>query len=170
MAFHDPYVLRGQQAYDSYVSSWMDSGVNQLSVLAGLVELGELVSAQHLDGGASAWHTVSYDSRGQRGVARLRSSWRCGSSSKETVLSFGESCVEVWIDHTAMTGFAARAGELLAVHGNDGRTPRKIAHYRPLYESLLADTPDPVLGFAATCRITALHHAWAPSGSHRAGC
>ncbi|MGW1176396.1 hypothetical protein ACWD4P_22100 [Kitasatospora sp. NPDC002543] len=72
---------------------------------------------------------------------------------------FGRSGVEIWIDHTAMTGFAAREGELLASFGNDGRTGRKVAHYRPLYASLLSDRPDPVLGLDATATITAIHHA-----------
>jgi predicted dehydrogenase len=101
-AFYDPYILRGQQAFDSYVSSWTDSGVNQLSVLARLVELTELTSGQQSDGGASAWHTAAYTSRGVVGTARLHSSWRTGASSKETVLSFAEAGVEVWIDHTAI--------------------------------------------------------------------
>ncbi|MFF7153406.1 Gfo/Idh/MocA family oxidoreductase [Streptomyces sp. NPDC008139] len=159
MAFYDPYILLGQHAFDSYGTSWMDSGVNQLSVLARLVDLGSLTSAQESEGGVSAWHTVSYNSRGTTGMARLRSDWRTGSSSKETVLTFAESGVELWIDHTAMTGFAALGGELIASHGNDGRTPRKIAHYRPLYESLISPSPDPVLGFATSVTIKELHHA-----------
>jgi len=67
--------------------------------------------------------------------------------------------VEVWIDHTAMTGFAAWEGELVAAFGNDGRTVRKVAHYRPLYASLLSGRPDPVLGFDAAATITAIHQA-----------
>ncbi|MFJ5674161.1 Gfo/Idh/MocA family protein [Streptomyces sp. NPDC093097] len=157
-AFYDPYVLRGQQAFDSYVSSWMDSGVNQLSVLARLVELTGPVTGSQADGGASAWYTAAYTSRGTTGTARLRSSWHTGTSSKETVVTFAESGVEMWIDHTAMTGFAARNSELLSTHGSDGRTPRKIAHYRPLYDSIASGTPDAVLGFPTAVQITELHH------------
>ncbi|MFF1902815.1 Gfo/Idh/MocA family protein [Kitasatospora sp. NPDC058218] len=158
-AFYDPYVLRGEAAFASYVSSWMDSGVNQLSMLTRFVDLTELTSFQQADGGASAWCTVGFRSRGEAGTARLRSSWLTGSSSKESSLVLARSGVEVWIDHTAMTGFAAREGELLAVFGNDGRTARKIAHYRPLYASLFSGRPDPVLGFDAAARVTAIHRA-----------
>lgn len=158
-AFYDPYVLRGPEAFASYVSSWTDSGVNQLSMLTRFVDLTELLSARQLDGGASAWCTVGFRSRSEDGTARLRSSWLTGSSSKESSLVFGHSGVEIWIDHTAMTGFAARAGELLAAFGNDGRTARKVAHYRPLYDSLLSDRPDAVLGFDTAETITAIHHA-----------
>ncbi|MEV7923647.1 Gfo/Idh/MocA family oxidoreductase [Kitasatospora sp. NPDC088779] len=158
-AFYDPYVLKGTDAYESYGSSWMDSGVNQLSMLTRLVDLTALTSARQLDGGASAWCIAEYRSRGESGTARLRSSWLTGSSSKESSLVFGRAGVEVWIDHTSMTGFAARDGDLLAAFGTDGRTARKVAHYRPLYESLLSDRPDPVLGFDAAARITEIHHA-----------
>ncbi|MGP3999396.1 Gfo/Idh/MocA family protein [Streptomyces sp. 8N706] len=164
-AFHDPYVLRGEQAFASYISSWMDSGVNQLSMLARFVELMALTSVRHMDDGASAWCTVAYRSRGTVGTARLRTSWLTGSSSKETLLTFGRSGVEIWIDHTAMTGFAARGGRLLATHGHDGRTPRKVAHYRPLYASLLSDEPDPVLGFDTATAVTEIHHATPPPGA-----
>ncbi|MFE9663591.1 MULTISPECIES: Gfo/Idh/MocA family protein [unclassified Streptomyces] len=159
-AFHDPYVLRGGRAFASYTSSWTDSGVNQLSMLSRFVDLTEPVSGdRRLDGGASAWATFAYRSRGAVGTARLRSSWLTGSSSKETVLAFDRSGVEVWMDHTSMTGFAARDTELLATHGNDGRTPRKVAHYRPLYASLLSGHPDPVLGFDTAETVTELHGA-----------
>ncbi|CAM5686656.1 Gfo/Idh/MocA family oxidoreductase [Streptomyces viridifaciens] len=158
-AFYDPYVLRGPEAFASYVSSWTDSGVNQLSMLTRFVDLTEITSARQTDGGASAWCTVDFRSHGEVGTARLRSSWLTGTSSKESSLVFGRSGVEVWIDHTAMTGFAARQGELLGSFGNDGRTARKIAHYRPLYASLLSGRPDPVLGFDAAATITAIHRA-----------
>ncbi|MEU4830283.1 Gfo/Idh/MocA family oxidoreductase [Streptosporangium sp. NPDC023615] len=166
-AFYDPYVLRGEDAFTSYVSSWTDSGVNQLSMLSRLVDLTALVSVRRMDGGASAWCVCEYRSRGRVGTARLRTSWLAGSSSKETVLTLGDSDVEIWIDHTAMTGFVAGGGELLATHGDDGRTPRKIAHYRPLYDSLLSDRPDPVLGFGVATTITELYHATPPDDRDR---
>ncbi|MFJ4670175.1 Gfo/Idh/MocA family oxidoreductase [Kitasatospora purpeofusca] len=97
--------------------------------------------------------------RAEVGAARLRSSWLTGASSKESCLVFGRSGVEVWIDHTAMTGFASREGELLASFGTDGRTGRKIAHYRPLCADLFSGRPDPVLGFDAAATITAIHQA-----------
>ncbi|MFK4272599.1 Gfo/Idh/MocA family protein [Streptomyces milbemycinicus] len=161
-AFYDPYILRGEQAFASYISSWMDSGVNQLSMLARFVELTALTSAQQMDNGASAWCTCEYRSRGTVGTARLHSSWLTGSSSKKTTLTFGRSNVEIWIDHTAMTGFATHDGRLLEAYGNDGRTPRKVAHYQPLYESLLSGRPDPVLSFGTAATITELHHAAPP--------
>ncbi|MEU4745011.1 Gfo/Idh/MocA family oxidoreductase [Actinosynnema sp. NPDC023658] len=152
-SFCDPYVLKGEQAFTSYVSAWADSGINQLTVLARLVEVDAVTSLR--DDGVECWATASFRSRGAVGTARLRTSWLTGASSKSSALTCGD--VEVWLDHTAMTGFACRGGELLATHGGDGRTPRKVAHYRPLYAGLLSGRPDPVLGFAAASALTRAH-------------
>jgi predicted dehydrogenase len=154
-AFYDPYVLKGEQAFTSYISAWTDSGINQLTVLARLVEVTAVTSLR--DEGASCWAVASFRSRGAVGTARLHTSWLTGASSKSSALTCGD--VEVWLDHTAMAAFAFRGGELLAAHGGDGRTPRKIAHYRPLYASLLSDRPDPVLGFTTAAAVTGLHAA-----------
>jgi hypothetical protein len=87
-AFYDPYVLKGERAFTSYVSAWADSGINQLTVPARLVEVVAVTSLR--DDGA-------------------------------------------------------------------GRTPRKIAHYRPLHASPLSDRPNPILGFAAASALTRAH-------------
>jgi len=158
VAFHDPYILLGQHAFASYVSSWMDSGVNQLSMLTRFVDLVAL-TARHEDArGASAWCTAAYEHRGETGTARLRTSWLTGASSKESVLTLDRG-VEVWIDHTAMTGFAARGTDLLATFDSDTEPPRKIAHYRPLYETLLSGADDSVLRFETAATVTRLLHA-----------
>lgn len=162
-AFYDPYILLSEQAFASYGSSWMDSGVNQLSMLARFVKLTALTSAQQLDDGASAWCTCEYHSQGITGIAKLRTSWLTGSSSKKTTLTFGHSGVELWIDHTAMAGFVAHNGTLLATHDHDGQTPRKITHYKPLYESLLSAHPDPILNFETAATLTELHHTTNPA-------
>jgi predicted dehydrogenase len=158
-AFYDPYVLRGEEAFASYGSSWLDSGINQLSMLTRFVEPQDVMGRQEDDGGASAWCTVRYRHRDATGLARLRTSWMTGSSSKRTTLTLAEAGVEVWIDQTAMTAFAARGDQLLASYGNDGRTPRKIAHYRPLYESILAGDRDPAISLSTALRVTRLLHS-----------
>ena len=158
-AFHDPYLLLGAHAFDSYVSSWMDSGINQLSMLTRFVDLSALTARHEDDRGAGAWCTAAYTHRGRPGTARLRTSWHTTASSKETVLTLGDAGVEVWIDHTAMTAFAARGPDLLAAFGSEHEPPRKIAHYRPLYETLLSAADDPVLGFGTAATVTRLLHA-----------
>jgi predicted dehydrogenase len=158
-AFYDPYILLGSRASASYVSSWLDSGVNQLSTLIRFVELGRGASTVEVDNGESAWTVLPHRSRGQAGVTRLHSSWRTGSSSKKTTLRHAGSGVEIWADHTAMTALITQGRHLLGAYGNDGRTPRKIAHYRPLYESLLSDQPDQVLRLDTAAMIGEIQHA-----------
>jgi predicted dehydrogenase len=158
-AFYDPYVGKGERAFESYGSAWLDSGSNQLSMLSRFVDFAAVTSAHDTDGGASTWRTASFRSGPATGTARLRVSWLTGSSSKRTTLSFGDSGIECWLDHTAMTAFAAQGDDLLASFGTDGRTPRKLAHYRPLYESLLSDAPDDVLSFTTGVMVTSLLHA-----------
>jgi predicted dehydrogenase len=159
VAFHDPYILLGEHAFSSYVSSWMDSGVNQLSMLTRFVDLVGLTARHEDERGASAWCTAAYEHRGEAGTARLRTSWLTGASSKESVLTLGRAGVEVWVDHTAMTGFTARGTDLLATFDSDTEPPRKIAHYRPLYETLLSGADDPVLRFETAATVTRLLHA-----------
>lgn len=155
-AFNDPYVLRGDQAPASYGSSWLDSGANELSMLARFVDLAELQSTDEYDGGTTSWSTVGFRAGGTTGTARLLTNWQTGASSKRTTIELGRSGVELWLDHTAMTGFAVGGERLLSRHVNDGATPRKVAHYRPLYESVLSADPDPILGLDTAVRVVQL--------------
>jgi predicted dehydrogenase len=156
-AFHDPYILRGEQAFASYVSSWIDSGSNQLSMLTRFVEFRERESFHETAGGATAWSTlVTHTGDDTTGLARLFTSWQTGTSSKRTTLELARTGVEIWLDHTAMTGFAVRDGQLLTTCVNDGLTPRKISHYQPLYQSLLSDHPDPVMGIDTATTVAEL--------------
>jgi predicted dehydrogenase len=168
--FHDPYMADPQHSFAAYGSSWIDSGVNQLSMLTRFVELAGRGPLHESDGGVSAWCSVPFTTgtgtgRGlATGVALLRTSWQAVASSKRTTLRMEESGVEIWLDHTAVTAFVTRSAELLDALVNDGRTPRKIAHYRPLYRSLLSATPDPVLGYATACRLVEVLHGGGGGG------
>jgi predicted dehydrogenase len=162
-AFHDPYIVDAEHAFAAHASSWIDSGTNQLSMLTRLVDLVGTHELHETAGGASAWRNVDFRSRGTIGRALLRTSWQAAASSKRTTLVLGDSGVEVWLDHTAVTAFATHHGRLVASLVNDGLTPRKTAHYRPLYESLLSEAPDPVLGFETAVQVVRLLHATSSS-------
>jgi predicted dehydrogenase len=157
-AFHDPYVADAEHAAAARSSAWLDSGSNQLSLLTRFVDPTGRGPLHETAGGASCWCTVTFRSGGATGSALLRASWEAVASSKRTTLHLDRSDTEIWLDHTAVTGFVARRGELVDELVNDGRTPRKLAHYRPLYRSLLSDRPDPVLGFATAAALLGLLH------------
>ncbi len=159
VVFHDAYVVDAAHSFAAYGSSWVDSGVNQLSMLSRFVDLADRGPVHESGGGASSWCTVTFRSRrpgATTGTALLRASWEAVASSKHTTLYLDETGTEVWLDNTAVTAVALREGAVVDQLTNDGHTPRKTAHYRPLYESLLSDAPDPVLGFATAARILRL--------------
>lgn len=151
-AFHDPYIAHADHARDAYVSSWTDSGPNQLSMLQRFVHLDTIDPLQENPDRTRSWTTARYPT----GTARLLTSWNAAASSKRTTIHYGETGVDVWLDHTAMTAFATRDGELLAVLDNDAHTPRKIAHYTPLYNTLLTPTPDPIIGLDTATHVVRL--------------
>lgn len=97
----------------------------------------------------------------ETGTALLRASWEAVASSKRTTVELGRSGFEIWLDHTAVTAFITRDGEVQEALGNDGQTPRKIAHYRPLYDSLLSHAPDPILGFDTAASVVELLYSHA---------
>ena len=154
--FHDPYIVDADHSFAAYTSSWVDSGVNQLSMLARFVELTDRGPLHESSGGASSWCTVSFRSGGTTGTALLRTSWEAVASSKRTTVHLDRTGIEIWLDQTAVTALAIQDGAVVDQLANDGRTPRKIAHYQPLYRSLLSEVPDPVLGFATAERILPL--------------
>lgn len=158
-SFHDAYITDADHSFAAYLSSWIDSGVNQLSMLTRYVEFVERGPVHETAGGATSWCTVTFRSHGETGAALLRASWQATASSKWTTLELERSGVEIWLDHTAVTAFVARAGQVEDALPNDGRTPRKIAHYRPLYESLLSDAVDPVLAFDTAASVVELLYA-----------
>jgi predicted dehydrogenase len=155
--FHDPYVGDADHSFAAYGSSWIDSGVNQLSMLTRFVEFTGRSSLHESNGGASAWCTgVFLVGESTTGMALLRTSWEAVASSKRTTLYLDDADTEIWLDHTAVTAVAIHRGTLIDHLPNDAHTPRKIAHYRPLYESLFSTTPDPILSFSTAAGVLQL--------------
>jgi predicted dehydrogenase len=154
--FHDPYLVDAAHSFAAYGSAWVDSGVNQLSMLSRFVELTDRGPVHASAGGATCWCTAGFRSGEGTGAALLRASWEAIASSKGTTLDLSETGTGIWLDHTAVTALVIHDGSVVGALVNDGRTPRKVAHYRPLYASLLSDAPDPLLGFTVAERVTEL--------------
>lgn len=155
-SFHDPYIADAAHSFQTYTSSWVDSGVNQLTMLTRFVELADRGPVHESDSGATSWCTAEFVADGKTGTAVLRTSWQAVASSKRTTLYLDQSGVEIWLDHTAVTAFVTQHGQVLDQLLNDGSTQRKLAHYQPLWESFLTDTPDPILGFDTAAHVIRL--------------
>lgn len=160
--FNDAYAGFDETRMASYVSSWVDSAPNQLSLLAPFTGPFEVVS--HADERLRAVTVLAHD--GGRTV--LSSNWLAGDSSKQTTLEYpGDRRVRM--DHTSMTVTVVEDGLVTVQVGYSGTAGRKHAHYRGLYDVLLTDPDDERLGVPLATDIARLLDAAgsAPAGSPR---
>lgn len=149
--FNDPYIRKTARERASYVTSWIDSGPNQLTMLRRFVDGFDVVGhSQDVEGLRSATR-LTYDG----GDAYLLSNWLTGDSSKQTTLSYADGS-EIRMDHTSMTGVALASSGEIEHFGNDGRTDRKVAHYAALYECLLSDASHDLIALRLAAETTAL--------------
>jgi predicted dehydrogenase len=149
--FNDPYARRPSRALRSYVSSWVDSGPNQLSLLSRFTAGWRVTAHTSADDGHRSVTELLHDG----GTASLVTNWVAGDSSKQTSIHLPED-VEVRLDHTAMTGVLLVAGRVVEHLGYTGTASRKAAHYRGLYDDVLAAQPSRFSGFELASDITAL--------------
>ena len=138
--FNDAYAGLPAAQLEGYVSSWVDSGPNQLSMLAAFA--GSWTVASHVNDGSRAVTHLAHDG----GRTILSSNWLAGDTSKQTMLEFQDGAVELRMDHTSMTGLLLRDGAVVEHLGYVGTDSRKDAHYLGLYEVLLSSPADERLG------------------------
>jgi predicted dehydrogenase len=139
--FNDAYSGLPDDQRRGYVSTWVDSGPNQLSLLHAFTGAVELV--HHVGGMDRAVTRLTHDG----GTTTLSSNWRAADTSKQTLISYADAGIEVRIDHTSMTGLLLHRGAVVAHAGYDGSLGRKEAHYTGLYRALLESPQDERLGF-----------------------
>lgn len=137
---HDPYGPIDDERADALVSSWVDSGPNQLSVAAAFAGDWKVVSHE---AGTTGSVTV-LDHAGGR--TTLVTNWLAGDSSKQSEIEYGAAGVRVRIDHTSMTALVLRDGAVAERLGYTGSDSRKVEHYLGVYGALLDDPADHRLG------------------------
>jgi predicted dehydrogenase len=150
--FNDAYARLPDARLASYVSAWVDSGPNQLSLLSPFVGHGELVSHTH----RTDCSVTVLDHDGGRTV--LTSNWLAADSSKQTTLSYAGDR-EIRLDHTSLTVTVLEGGLVTEHVGYAGSAGRKEAHYRGLYDALLTDPADPRLGLPLAADIARILEA-----------
>jgi Oxidoreductase family, NAD-binding Rossmann fold len=132
-SFNDAYARKPASQLDGYVSRWIDSGPNQLSLLSRFVSHLEVIDRSQSSDGFRSVCRLSYAG----GEALLLSNWWAGDTSKQTSLFFPDD-LEVRMDHTSMTVVVLRRGDLVTHIGYSGDKDRKFAHYDGLYTHLLS--------------------------------
>ncbi len=150
--FYDPYISGGSLAAPAFSlgGSWVDSGINELSVAAQLVS--ELrvesirrtviseIPAREIQG--TAWITFTVGGISQAGQGFLDTNWTLGFSRKQTELFFGGTGSRILIDHTARRVVlrAENSAPQLLVDLTRGVPSRLTSHYlgvfADLYEAL----------------------------------
>jgi predicted dehydrogenase len=130
----DPYAALDPVRRDAFVSSWVDAGINALSILDRLVALRRVTALRVFADVPSTFEaTVTFDSDGAAGHGTIFTSWQVSEPSKGTRLIFDEH-IELVLDHVAVSGRLLREGRVDAIFGADGRIPRLVGHYTALFE------------------------------------
>lgn len=138
--FADAYYDDPGPAQASLCSSWIDSGINALSVLdrftsivarSGLRQIGP-------DRESCFEARLTCTDDGSPFGALLVTSWHVSDGAKTTRLTW-TSGVELLMDHTAVAAYLVRNGTLLDEFGSDRSVPRRERHYRALYQHWLIE-------------------------------
>jgi len=135
--FTDPYASQIDTAMPRFGSSWLDSGINALSVLDQFIQLKERESFREL---GSTRHSV-FEGRfscGSGVESLVVTSWHVTEAAKTTSITY--SCgAELVLDHTAVAGYLRKDGGIVALFGTDGTINRRYSHYLALYHSWLVE-------------------------------
>jgi predicted dehydrogenase len=137
--FADPYYDDFERASATLGNSWLDSGINALSVLA---RFAAIVGRESLRRIGTERQSVfearlSCNRDGPPADALLVTSWHAADPAKTTRLRYA-SGIELLMDHTAVAAYLLRDGRIEAAFGADRSIPRRDRHYRALYQRWLA--------------------------------
>ena len=149
----DPYQLELDSARARLGSSWIDSGINALSVIEGFATL---VGRDSLRRIGSPAHSVfegrfTCETSGSRLNATVWTSWHATAPTRTTRIRYA-SGAEIVMDHHAVVAYLLLKGEVREIFGSDGTTPRREAHYLALYRSWLVGD-DPVFSAPTSLRL-----------------
>ncbi|MEV4105415.1 Gfo/Idh/MocA family oxidoreductase [Nonomuraea sp. NPDC049649] len=135
--FADPYASDLETARERFTSSWIDSGINALSVLTRFCDPLERISLRRLN--ESTYETrVRCTSGSDPFEALILTSWQVTDAARRTTLRFA-SGAELLLDHHAVAAYLTQSGQIAEVFGTDGSVPRRESHYINLYRQLLVD-------------------------------
>lgn len=136
----DPYQSDLAGAQERLGNSWIDSGINALSVIERFARPVARTSLRQIGSPARSVFegTFSCEAGGRQLPATVMTSWHSTAPSRWTRIRYS-SGAELVMDHNAVAGYIRQDGTPSAVFGSDGTIPRREAHYRALYRSWLAN-------------------------------
>lgn len=139
--FYDPYIVDQnlKRGAKSLGGSWMDSGMNALSVIGNFVESSELQLADSQMRASAELDCseieglVSVESEGARGF--IHTSWLTGRNQKSTLLGFDDD--EVLLDHSRQKVSTGRGKCRESLFAYQGPQHRLTNHYIGVFSDLV---------------------------------
>ncbi len=139
-SFTDPYQDELESAKSRYGSSWIDSGINALSIINRFADPAARVSLRGI--GEQAWSAFEARITCRAGsgefTALVLTSWHVTDAAKTTRVSY-DSGAELVMDHTAVAGYLVQDTQVSAIFGSDRTIPRRERHYLAMYRWWLAE-------------------------------
>ncbi len=133
--FTDPYQDQYESARATFGSSWIDSGINSLSILSRFAHPAARTSLRRI--GEPPWSAYEAHLTCRAGDsefdALILTSWHVTDAAKTTRISYS-SGAELVMDHTAVAGYLVQNRAVSTVFGSDRTVPRRERHYRALYQ------------------------------------
>jgi predicted dehydrogenase len=136
----DPYQPELASAKARLGSSWIDSGINALSVIERFSKIIKRTSFRQIgEANKSEFEGTFLCAAGDEDLtAVVLTSWHSTAPARTTRIRYS-SGAELVMDHAAVAGYLLEGGTLSANFGSDGSTPRREAHYKAMYKSWLID-------------------------------
>lgn len=136
----DPYQADLASARARLETSWIDTGINALSVIERFAKpVGRTSLRQIGPADQSVYEgTFSCEAAGRQLTATIRTSWHSPGQARSTRIRYS-SGAELIMDHHRMTACIKRDGAVTARFCSDGSRSRREAHYWALYRSWLID-------------------------------
>lgn len=142
--FYDPYIIEGDLAAAALGlgGSWIDSGINALSVISRLLEKYAVADlrltslpqfkCRELQGSGSIIFPVNGN---LSGMGHIDTNWTLNVNSKSTLLFFGMSGCRIVLNHsTQQVELFDRRGRGQIIFDASDRMPRLTAHYLGVFD------------------------------------
>lgn len=142
MSFADRYRdMPSERRSKVYVNSWLDSGINALSIALRIVSLERVDRVVCLDVPGSTYRTaVSFrNSEDCPETGSITTSWDVDEADKRSELTFG-SGARLRMNHQGISGeLISKGGEIMEQFEYNGSRPRLTLHYDNAFTSLMVD-------------------------------
>jgi Oxidoreductase family, NAD-binding Rossmann fold len=138
-SFADPYSDRGAAHNQVYVNSWVDSGINALSVAYRFVQLTAVDQLITLDEQGSTFRaSVRFGSNGRENAGTIETSWAVPDPVKHSALRLGQD-TRLYLDHQQATGHLQHGDAVREEFIYTGTLPRLQMHYKNSFRSIFID-------------------------------